>query len=388
MTYVALVPAAGGGSRMGAALPKQYLPLLGRPLIHHALAALCAVPDIERVYVVLAPDDTHWDGFDFSTLAAKLRVLRCGGATRAMSVANGLAAIAGEVAEDDWVLVHDAARACLTRAHVEALMGEVGEDAVGGILAVPVADTLKRDDAGVIAATVPRDRLWQAQTPQMFRRGLLTRALAAAPAVTDEAGAVEALGLKPRLVAADATNLKVTYPLDMHLAEVILRDRRAMTNDIRIGQGYDVHALVPGRRLILGGVDIAHAMGLQGHSDADVLLHAITDAILGAAGLGDIGRLFPDTDDRWKGADSRLLLRRAAEAVREAGWRVGNVDATVVAQAPKIAPHVAAMIANIAADLGIDSGAVNVKGKTTERLGFEGRQEGIAAQAVAMLVRG
>jgi len=157
--------------------------------------------------------------------------------------------------------------------------------------------------------------------------------------------------------------------------------------DIRIGQGYDVHALVPGRRLILGGVEIPHSAGLLGHSDADALLHAITDAILGAAALGDIGRMFPDTDERWRGADSRMLLRDAMDAVRKAGWRVGNVDATIVAQVPKIAPHVAAMAANIAADLGIESGCVNVKGKTHERLGFEGRQEGIVAQAVVLLMR-
>ncbi len=157
--------------------------------------------------------------------------------------------------------------------------------------------------------------------------------------------------------------------------------------DFRIGQGYDVHALVPGRRLILGGVEIAHEAGLLGHSDADVLLHAITDALLGAAGLGDIGRMFPDTDARYRGADSRVLLRAAMDAVRAAGWRVGNVDATVVAQAPKIAPHVAAMAANIAADLGIGPERVSVKGKTHERLGFEGRQEGIVAQAVVLLVR-
>ena len=157
--------------------------------------------------------------------------------------------------------------------------------------------------------------------------------------------------------------------------------------DIRIGQGYDVHALVPGRRLILGGVEIPHGAGLLGHSDADALLHAITDAILGAAARGDIGRMFPDTDERWRGADSRMLLRGAMDAVRASGGRVGNVDATIVAQAPRIAPHVAAMAANIAADLGIEPGCVNVKGKTHERLGFEGRQEGIAAQAVALLMR-
>ena len=160
-----------------------------------------------------------------------------------------------------------------------------------------------------------------------------------------------------------------------------------MSPDFRIGQGYDVHALVPGRKRILGGVDIAHSSGLLGHSAADAVLHAITDALLGAAGLGDIGRMFPDADERLRGADSRVLLRGALKAVRRAGWRVGNVDATVVAQAPKIAPHVAAMVVNIAADLGIETGCVNIKGKTHERLGFEGRQEGIVAQAVVLLMR-
>ncbi len=158
--------------------------------------------------------------------------------------------------------------------------------------------------------------------------------------------------------------------------------------EFRIGQGYDVHPLVPGRALILGGASIPHPFGLHGHSDADALLHAITDAVLGAAGLGDIGRMFPDSDDRWKGADSRLLLRGAVAAVQAAGWRVGNVDSTVIAQAPRIAAHVSAMRANIAADLGISPECVNVKGKTTERLGFTGRGEGIAAEAVALLLRG
>jgi 2-C-methyl-D-erythritol 4-phosphate cytidylyltransferase len=225
-SYFALVPAAGGGARMGAECPKQYLPLAGRPLIRHALATLCAVALVERVYVVLAPDDTHWPEAEFTDLAAKLRVLRCGGATRAESVANGLRAMAGIVAADDWVLVHDAARACLTVDHVETLIRTVGNDAVGGILAVPVADTVKREAYGRIAATVPRDSLWQAQTPQMFRHRMLATALAAAPSVTDEASAVEALGLKPKLVAADATNLKVTYPFDLHLAEWILANRK------------------------------------------------------------------------------------------------------------------------------------------------------------------
>ena len=386
MSYVALVPAAGGGSRMASALPKQYLPLLGRPLIWHTLAALAAVPAIERIFVVLAPDDRHWADHDFSAFAGRLQVLRCGGASRAESVANGLAAMSG-VAESAWVLVHDAARACLPAERVAALMAVVADDDVGGILAVPVADTLKRDFDGRIAATVARAGLWQAQTPQMFRRGLLIQALAAARDVTDEASAVEALGMSPRLVEGDVANLKITYPPDLRLAELILRDRNAMAKEMRTGLGYDVHALVPGRKLILGGVEIAHETGLLGHSDADVLLHAVTDALLGAAALGDIGRMFPDSDERWRGADSRMLLRGAMAAVREAGWRVVNIDATIIAQAPRVSPHAAAMVANIAADLGIAATAVNIKGKTTEQLGFEGRREGIAAQAVALVER-
>jgi 2-C-methyl-D-erythritol 4-phosphate cytidylyltransferase len=232
MAYFALVPAAGGGTRMGSECPKQYLPLAGWPLIRHALATLAAVPAIAKVYVVLAPDDVRWEGYDWSDLAPRLEVLRCGGETRAQSVANGLKAMAGAVADDDWVLVHDAARACLTPVHVEELIATIGADPVGGLLAVPVADTLKRADAAGAtdcraAATVPREGLWQAQTPQMFRRAQLAAALEHAPAVTDEASAIEALGLHPRLVAADATNLKVTYPLDLELAGWILRNRMA-----------------------------------------------------------------------------------------------------------------------------------------------------------------
>jgi 2-C-methyl-D-erythritol 4-phosphate cytidylyltransferase len=226
MANYALVPAAGGGARMGAEIPKQYLPLLDRPLIWHTLATLCSVPALGRVFVVLAADDGHWECHDWSAFEGRLEVLRCGGATRAESVTNGLREIGARVGTDDWMLVHDAARACLSAAHVDALIAAVGDEAVGGILAMPVADTLKRaGDDGRIDATVAREQLWQAQTPQMFRHGLLLKALERAAAVTDEASAVEALGLRPRLVAADATNLKVTYPLDLHLAELILRDR-------------------------------------------------------------------------------------------------------------------------------------------------------------------
>ncbi|WP_374328468.1 2-C-methyl-D-erythritol 4-phosphate cytidylyltransferase [Azonexus sp.] len=223
--HYAIVPAAGSGARFGAEKPKQYLDLLGRPLIFHTLAALTAHPAIERVWVVLAPDDPWWPRHDWSELGPKLETVRCGGATRAESVGNGLKAALA--ADDDWILVHDAARPCLSRQMLDALCDELADDPVGGILAVPVADTLKRADADQrVAATEPRDGLWQAQTPQMFRYGRLVEALAKHNAVTDEAGAIEALGLKPKLVRGDSTNLKVTFPADLALAAMILRGRK------------------------------------------------------------------------------------------------------------------------------------------------------------------
>ena len=225
--HYAIVPAAGSGSRFGAERPKQYLDLLGRPLIWHTLAALVACPEIERVWVVLSPDDDWWPAYDWSDLGAKLETLRCGGATRADSVGNGLRAASMVAAEDDWILVHDAARPCLDATMLRALLRDLADDPVGGILAVPVADTLKRaNSAQRVAATEPREGLWQAQTPQMFRYGLLCEALDKCREVTDEAGAVEALGHQPKLVRGDSTNLKVTFPADLALAAMILRGRK------------------------------------------------------------------------------------------------------------------------------------------------------------------
>ncbi|MBS4099049.1 MAG: 2-C-methyl-D-erythritol 4-phosphate cytidylyltransferase [Sulfuricella sp.] len=225
--YYAVIPAAGSGARMGGELPKQYLPLNGQPMIYHAVARLCGYSGIARVFVVLAPADAWWDRYDWSAFAAKLTVLRCGGAERFESVRNGLEAIMGEVGSDDWVLVHDAARPCLTDAQLDSLISEVGDDAFGGILAQPVADTIKRGDADQrVVCTEPRERLWQAQTPQMFRYVLLQRALSllAGEVVTDEAQAVEKLGFQAKLVASDSSNFKVTYPRDLKLAEWLLRE--------------------------------------------------------------------------------------------------------------------------------------------------------------------
>lgn len=223
--FHALVPAAGFGARMGNELPKQYLDLAGRPMIWHALTTLCANPDIKTVFVVLAPDDAYFARYDWSHCAGKLEPLYCGGATRAASVANGL--LASELEADDWVLVHDAARPCLSAALLTRMIAELRDDPVGGILAVPVADTLKRGDAQQrIAHTEPREGLWQAQTPQMFRVGLLAQALHQCQSVTDEASAIEALGLHPKLVASDSSNFKVTYPQDIVLAELLLKDHK------------------------------------------------------------------------------------------------------------------------------------------------------------------
>jgi len=224
--FHALVPAAGFGARMGSTLPKQYLSLAGKPMLWHTLSVLCACPEISTVFVVLSPGDPHFHSHDWLAFGDKLQPLYCGGETRAASVSNGL--LAAELEPDEWVLVHDAARPCITQAHLKKLIAELRDDPVGGILAVPVADTLKRADATQhIECTEPRERLWQAQTPQMFRVGLLARALQQCHEVTDEAGAVEALGLQPKLVAGDTSNFKVTYPQDVLLAELLLQKREA-----------------------------------------------------------------------------------------------------------------------------------------------------------------
>lgn len=384
----ALVPCAGVGVRAGTAGPKQYARLGGRALVAHTLGALMQVQRLHAVMVVLADDDARFEREAPEFVGARRWLVRRGGATRAQTVANGLQALRERGADDgDWVLVHDAARALIEATAVDRLIDACLDDAVGGLLALPVADTLKLEHDGRAAGTVDRRGKWAAQTPQMFRLGPLLEALQrAGDGVTDEASAIEAAGQQPRLVMGDASNIKVTWPEDLARAQALLATRSpAIAPALRIGEGWDVHALVAGRPLILGGVTIPHTHGLLAHSDGDALLHAIVDALLGAAALGDIGRHFPDTDAAFAGADSIALLAQAAERVRTAGYAIVNVDSTIVAQAPKLSPYIDAMRLRVAAALGLDAACINVKAKTAEKMGPVGEGRAIEARAVCLL---
>ncbi|MDW7710288.1 MAG: 2-C-methyl-D-erythritol 4-phosphate cytidylyltransferase [Deferrisomatales bacterium] len=396
MTIWAIVPAGGAGSRMGGGTPKQFLPLGGRPLLVRTLETLLSWPRFAGA-VVVAPEAEvpRTRGLlEGAGVAGVLRVV-AGGATRQDSVRRGVEALA-EAGPDDLVFVHDGVRPFPPVERFPDLAAAARPD--GAILAVACRDTVKREENGSVAGTVDRAGLWQAQTPQVFPLAVLREALdrgaAEGRAGTDEASLAEALGRRPRLVPGDPRNLKVTCREDLELAEVLLSamggpegKRRAGLRDARfhVGHGYDVHRLVAGRPLILGGVELPHERGLLGHSDADVLAHAVADACLGAAGLGDLGRHFPDTDPAWEGVSSLRLLEQVSLRVHARGLEICRVDATLVAQRPKVSRHVAAMEANLSGALGLPERGVTVKATTTEGLGFEGRQEGISAHAVALL---
>jgi 2-C-methyl-D-erythritol 4-phosphate cytidylyltransferase / 2-C-methyl-D-erythritol 2,4-cyclodiphosphate synthase len=394
----AIVPAAGRGERFTASAPglgaKQYAPLLGATVLEWSLRALLAEPRVHAVVVALAADDAEWPGVAAKLQSPKLRTT-IGGVNRQDTVTNGLDALAEEAAADDWVLVHDAARPCLNATDLGALLDAVGAGAArpagaaasaGAVLAAPVVDTVKRE-LGDHVATVDRQGLWRALTPQVFAfaelRHALKEASLAGIAVTDEAQAVERLGLRPTLVQGSPFNVKVTRPEDLIVAARVLK----MTEDtpMRVGQGFDVHAFGAGDHVVLGGVRIAHPKGVVAHSDGDVVIHALCDAVLGAMGDGDIGQHFPDSDPRYRGADSRVFLRVVAKRMQAAGLKLINADVTVLAEAPRIAAHRAAMAANLSADLGVPAQLINIKATTTERLGFIGRGEGLAALASVLL---
>ncbi len=375
MRVAAILVAAGTGSRFGAETPKQFLVLAGHPVIRHAAVALAR--DVALIQPV-------GDAAAIGTALAGIPHLPPvpGGATRQESVRAGLEALAAHA--PDIVLVHDAARPVIPSGTVPALLDALTR-APGAIPAVPVADTLKRGAAGTVAATVPRDGLHRAQTPQAFRFETLLdlHRAAAHGAATDDAALLEAAGAAVLLVPGSDDNVKLTYPEDrMRLERTLLG---AMVP--RVGTGFDVHAVEAGRRLVLCGVEVPSPFGLAGHSDADVGIHALCDAIYGALAEGDIGRHFPPSEAQWKDADSARFLRHAAERIAARGGVLANADVTLICERPKITPHAGAMIARLASLLGVPQGRVSVKATTTERLGFAGRGEGIAAQcAVSVLL--
>ncbi len=369
MRIAALLVAGGTGSRFGAATPKQYCTLAGRPVIAWAAEALA--PFVDAVQPV----------GDAASIGAALRGIAHlppvpGGATRQQSVLAGLRALAPH--RPEIVLVHDAARPHVPAGTIPALLAAL-ETAPGAIPACPVADTLKRGAEGAIAGTVPRDGLFRAQTPQAFRffRLLELHEQAAGGEATDDAWLLEQAGHAVRLVAGSEENIKLTRPEDAARLERILGGMMVP----RVGTGFDVHAFAEARDLILCGVRVPHERGLAGHSDADVGIHALCDAIYGALAEGDIGRHFPPSEATWKDADSARFLRHAGERIAARGGRLVNADVTLICERPKIGPHAAAMQARVAELLGVEPARISVKATTTERLGFTGRQEGIAAQA-------
>lgn len=380
----AIIVAAGSSSRMGQ--PKQWIGLNGVPVLGHTLRVFEQTPSVSAVVVVTRPEDierTHRLGDALGL--TKLTAVVAGGDTRQRSVAAGVAALP---ADTGLVAIHDGARPFVTTSLIERV-ADVAVQTGAAAAAVRVKDTIKQaDDAGLVIATPDRGKLWSVQTPQIFQLDLYRQAMQQAADkgldLTDDCGLMEAAGYPVSLCEGDYRNIKITTPEDVVMAQAFLSERGEPA--MRIGHGYDVHRLVEGRPLILGGVTIPHETGLLGHSDADVLLHAIADALLGAAALGDIGSWFPDTDERYKGADSGQLLQEVVRMVAEKGYRVENIDATVLAQAPKLKPHIPAMRDNIAAFCSVSAEQINIKATTEEGLGFTGQKQGIAAHAVCILM--
>lgn len=383
MRVTAIVAAAGAGRRLGAAVPKQMLEIGGRSMLERSVAAFERHPAIGETLVVLPAELAAAPPPWLADRAPRVRIVT-GGPRRQDSVANGFDA-ADPSAE--VLLVHDAARPFVTAAIISRVIDAAAAHGAA-IAAVPVSDTVKRGRSGdgepVVAETISRDGLYLAQTPQGFSRAVLRDAVALGRSgveATDEAMLAERAGHRVRLVAGAPENVKITTPDDLEAAAA----RRGSAAAGRIGVGYDLHRLVPGRRLVLGGVDVASETGALGHSDADVVCHAITDALLGAASAGDIGQHFPDTDAAWKDASSVELLRHVVSLIRDRGFAIVNVDVVVVLERPKLGPYRAQIAATLAAALGIAPHAVSVKAKTNEGVDAVGRGEAIAAHAVALL---
>jgi 2-C-methyl-D-erythritol 4-phosphate cytidylyltransferase / 2-C-methyl-D-erythritol 2,4-cyclodiphosphate synthase len=383
----AIIPASGLGKRLSSRSDKAFVPIAGKPLLAHTLSAFQDSPEIDeivlvvrRAHVAAARSLVQEYGFP------KVSAIVPGGAERQDSVRNGLAALSRSC---EIVAIHDAARPLVTREIIAATIEAAAADGAA-IAAVPVIDTIKTSQGGRFVDSTPdRRQLYAVQTPQTFQRKIIECAFERAHADnyvgTDDASLVERLGIPVRIVMGSYQNLKVTTPADIAILEALMEKPKPKSALPRVGHGYDIHRFAPGRKLFLGGVEFPGEQGLLGHSDADVLLHAVADAVLGAAGAGDIGRLFPDTDPAYKDARSTVLLARAAEVVAELGWQVGNVDVTLIAERPRIARHVPRMQEIIAEALGIGAEQVSVKATTAEQLGAIGEGHGIECHAVAMI---
>jgi len=379
MTVAALLLAGGRGTRAGGGIPKQYREIGGISVLRRAIDCFIDCPAVDLIRVVIHADDQEL----YRAATAGLDILPpvIGGTERHLSAVNGLESLSDF--ETNIVLIHDAARPFADRGMIERVIAALA-DAAGAIPALPVSDTLKRvastDD--LIEETVDRAGLWRAQTPQGFRFKAILKAHGQRDSdlLTDDAAVLEEAGMVVCVVDGDERNIKVTTEADFDRAEQILEKRQMQT---RVGSGFDVHKLGPGDGVTLCGVKVPCDMSLIGHSDADVALHALTDALLGAVGCGDIGLHFPPSDPQWKGAASHIFVEAAAADIRKAGGSIVNVDVTIIGEHPKVGPHREEMRARVAEYLDIPLDRVNIKATTTERLGFTGRGEGLAAQAVA-----
>lgn len=376
MSFHAVIVAGGSGSRSGG--KKQWMMLGGKPVLDWSVEAF-AKAGAGHIVVVVPEEDFDIARARYGTMA-KVAV---GGPDRAASVGNGIDTLMTMAKLSDVVMIHDAARPLLKYKHIKSLLENL-ETARAAILALPMTDSLKRGQSGIITDAPARDGLWRAQTPQAFRLGDIAEAYSTWDdgIATDEAVVASAAGIEVALVEGDVRLHKLTYPADFALLEAFIQQEKPLKH-IRIGQGFDAHRWGDGQSVWLCGVEVPHDKTLIGHSDADAGLHALTDALLGAAGLGDIGDHFPPTDPRWKGAPSDLFLKHAAKLIADKGGEIVNIDVTLICERPKVKPHREAMRQRLSEILAIDLDRVSVKATTTEKMGFTGREEGLAAQAVA-----
>jgi len=377
MKVAVLIVAAGKGHRLGAKLPKQYIPLCGPAILHHTITAFLKVPYVTLIQTVIHADDRAL--YDKAIKGLSLLPPVTGGATRQNSVMKGLQSLAKE--DPDLVLIHDAARPFVSAELIESIIIEAARH--GAVIPIlPMVDTIKQLKKATVEKTMDRSILVRAQTPQAFRFKLIFMAHRKMELqdMTDDSAIAEACGIHVTTIDGDEGNFKITTKDDLDKAERMMKKN---LNDIRTGLGFDVHSFEVGDHVILGGIAIPHSKTLKGHSDADVALHALTDALLGSIGEGDIGRHFPPSDNQWKGASSDIFLTHAAKLLQDKGGIISNIDLTIICEAPKIAPHAPTIRDNIAQILSLEPSRVSIKATTTEKLGFTGRGEGIAAQAIA-----